>query len=62
MKNNKDYFDRYSPMGDFAPKHSSVPAWKLALKEVGVYTLLAVGLVSAGLFVLSFIETYVEMI
>ena len=51
----------YNSLGDYAEPFRSVPAWKLALKEVAVYTLLAVGLVAGGLFVLSFIETYVSM-
>ena len=51
----------YNSLGDYAEPFSSTPMWKLALKEVAVYTLIAVGLVAGGLFVLSFIETYVEM-
>jgi hypothetical protein len=51
----------YNSLGDYAEPFRSVPAWKLALKEVAVYTLLSVGLVAGCLFVLSFIETYVSM-
>lgn len=68
MKNNKDYFDLYSPMGDYAPRNGSdyphydnTPVWKLIVGYTAFYTLLAVGLVAGGLFVLSFVETYIEM-
>ena len=51
----------YNSLGDYAEPFSSTPIWKLALKEVAVYTLIAVGLVAGGLFVLSFFETYVSL-
>jgi hypothetical protein len=56
MKNNKDYFDLYSPLGDFAPRHGSTPTWKLALEQVGVYALLTVGLVASGEIIFSLIS------
>lgn len=46
----------YSYTGDYAPVHSSEPIWKLALKEVAVYTLLVVALIVAGRLIITYVE------